>query len=176
MPRVAAMPKPAVRRGGPGYKPPVRADLVPLAPEIVWEQAGRKSAYDDLLRRLLDAPATHGLRFAERRCRATVLARAKKLGLRILLAECGDNLWVKLVGLTKEAVQTAARPLPPAEACLQILREMPRTGTEVYDHMERLLPGCSRAASDAVLEKLRKDGLAVKKDDLKWYLTNNRKG
>lgn len=66
-------------------------------PDIVWGGKHRISPYDALLQELKKAGIGNYLKFGDPRCRPSVTARAKKLGIAVLFGEGPDkSLWVTL--------------------------------------------------------------------------------
>lgn len=155
---------------------PARKIAAPVTGQIVAAEglnlefgaAGRKSAYDDLLNRLIEAAPGHVLKFADTRCRATVAARAKKLGLRVLFAESAGALYVQISRVEPKAL-TRTTKLTLADAVRRVVSEAPRTNGEVFDHVRQILPDAVRGSVDATLSNLRDKNEVAKKDDLKWY-------
>lgn len=170
MARVAAMPKRGRPPGRHDFHPAVNGTLMEIPSELIWDSGGRRSAYDEVLNRLLEAPASQALRFEETRCRATIQARAKKMGMKICLAEWGGALWVKLLGMDGRKLRTSANAEEsPRDAVRRCVREAPRTTAEIHDHLQQQFPGTMMPATSGLLESLRGKGEIAKRDDLKWY-------
>ena len=102
-------PAPKGRRpdmtGVPGVL--VDAQLAPV--EIVWGNRLRKSPYDPLLHQLAEAGAGKFLKFPDTRARVSVIARARKLGLKVTCGEQAGALYVRFDGRVEDDVKATRR-------------------------------------------------------------------
>jgi hypothetical protein len=83
----------------------VAGRLVELPADVSLQfgaRGGRVSPYDALLEQLA-AARDKVLEFGDLRARASVMARSKKLGIKVLLAEHGPKLYVKFGGWLPES-------------------------------------------------------------------------
>lgn len=89
----------------------VAGALVDEAPEgILFGKSLRQSPYDALLQQLKAAGAGKFLRFESLRAKPSIMARAKKLGIRILFGEQGNVLWVTLASVELRTDGEVERP------------------------------------------------------------------
>jgi hypothetical protein len=111
------MPRKATTKPGPpkghmpdfGGVPGELVDAAGLPAGVVWGAKLRKSPYDPLLLQLAEAGAGKVLRFGDARARASVITRARKLGLRVTCGEAGGALFVRLDGRGEDDVRATRR-------------------------------------------------------------------
>jgi hypothetical protein len=81
----------------------------------------RGSPYDPLLIQLRTAGAGKFLRFADRRARTSITARAKKLNIKVMFGEQGESLWVTLAAVEmKSNGHVEEQPARPSNGDLAI--------------------------------------------------------
>lgn len=68
-----------------------------------------------------------------------------------------------------EPESAKGRPLSVAECIRQVVADASRTNAEVFDHVQRRVPGTARETVNTVLSQLRAKNQIAKRDDLKWY-------
>jgi hypothetical protein len=109
---------PVAGRPEKGVKPSfagVAGILVDEAPEGIEfgaRKQSRLSPYDPLLVQLKAAGAGKFLKFSDLRCRPSIMARSKKLGIKVLFGEQGNTLYVTLATAELE-VSGIVEPQPP---------------------------------------------------------------
>lgn len=120
----------------------------------------RISYYGEALTQLLKG-RQKVLVFEDVKCRGQLIARSKKLGVKLLFAEFGGKLYCKL-----------ASDDGPAQIILGMLRETPRTIREILAELSaRSLQGIDPKAE---LQKLSDGGLARLGTDSRWIYTGGK--
>ena len=154
----------------PGVKPDMRGvpgvicDSAP--PDVLFGSRRHKtSPYDPLLLQLQRSGAGKFLRFEDRRAKVSIVARAKKLNIKVLFGEQGDTLWVTLAkvelssnGHSEPQQQPKARPL--AEIILEGIRDDKRDTPGLMVSYARLhgAPDVTLNAVDRVVSDLARGG------------------
>lgn len=151
------------------------------ASDVTAEFFDRKrplSPYRSALEQLLNAESGKVLEFAVVSARASVTATAKKMKLKLLFAEMGGRLYVKIDGQQSPpktpATPNKGRPDGPPKTITDAIRiavhERPRTNGEVLSRVKQLGFDSDSGKMSALLCSLR-TGREIRKDDadLCWY-------
>lgn len=181
-------PVPVSNRGGKRSFAPVPYTFVDesevLTVEFAERRAGPRSYYAVAIQALIDGEQKV-IRFESVACRGHVAARAKKLDVKLLYAEQGGKLYVKLKNpqaavqaAMQAAMQAAAKrgivptfpPMTVRDAVRKAITEAPRTNTEICDRVREMLPDSDNATVHTTLSQLRAKNEVAKGDDLKWRL------
>jgi len=160
MPEMAGVPGALVDEGPP--------------PDVLFGAKKRTSPYDPLLLQLQRAGAGKFLKFDDLRARTSLIARAKRLNIKILFGEQGSTLWVTLAkadlatnGVADVPPAPKARPLP--EIVLEGIRDDKRDtpGLIVAFCRNNGAPDVTLNAVDAALGELLREGKIKLKNPLK---------
>lgn len=163
----------AEKRPGPpkGTKPDlsgVPGEIVSLdkLPVLDFARKARRSPYDALLEKLLDAPKNSALKFGEAKARISIAVRARKKGLKIEFAESGGALYVRVVGFTDDQ--------PNAKDAMHVLRAMAAgfaAPVTISDHIVKAGVDLGPSRVLEVLQRLEAAGSVRKAADCTWKLT-----
>jgi len=162
----------------------VASDALPEGLDFAAKRA-RISPYDGLLEKLLEAPKNSALKFGDLRARASIIIRARKKGLRVVFAERGSELYVRIDGFidsndkAKATLKNAAPATLPSKPSDQIeqavLRAMavgfsnPQT---IADHARKngtIIIGV--APIQSALIRMEINGL-VRRDGSQWKMND----
>lgn len=148
-----------------GIKPTfegVPGELLNEAPEglTFGEKKLRKSPYDPLLIQLRDAGPGKYLKFGDLRARVSLLARSKKLGIRLLFGEQDNTLWVTLAKaeLTTEGKSEESPRKTLADVVMDAIRQKRTTAGEILTFVRSAgaAGGVGLTQIDGVLAALRR--------------------
>ena len=153
------------------------AFLTELPADIEFKAPGRISPYDKLLMQLEKAhneprpPGAQrpGLVFDHVKAQTAVVARAKKLGYRVLFAEKAGKLYVQFAGLLADDPKLKRR-----EAILAVLAKAPAP-LKYIEITNRLRAGgdelLEAAAVDAILVQMMRAGDVLRVDGGAWRIS-----
>ncbi len=138
--------------------------LVDSAPEgmVFGLKKWRVSPYDPLLEQLRKAGAGKFLKFDDLRCRISVSARAKKLGIKVLFGEQGNTLFVTLATAELQAngvVEEQPKKPSNSDLVLAAIREKRHTAGEIVSWLRSNgVPGAGITQVDGIIGNLMRAG------------------
>ena len=147
---------------------PTKGALVSMpAAELHWgKTSGRASTYDALLEQLVAAKdAKTVLCFETTKPRPNIGARAKKLGIRVEMAEHGGKLYVRYMGLAPDS-ERWKRKL--SEEIIDIAQVQPRTPIQMAVEMRKRGFEIEAGSIDARCKQMENSGLMHRKSDGSW--------
>lgn len=134
--------------------------LMDSAPkEIMFGQKrGGRSPYDALLKQLKAAGPGAALKFDDVRCRSSIVARSRKLNMKVTFGQQGETLWVKL----DKSDQSWIEEKPDAKKNAMILQAIAakrHTAGEMVSWLRSNgAPGIGITEVDVCLGNLSRDG------------------
>ena len=161
----------SVGMGRKGRVPDVKGvpgKVIQLPAGLTFGSRARQSPYDPLLREVETAAPGSGLEFGDPRARASVIIRAKKLGLKVEFAEQDGKLYVRLAAA--QDTRTARH-----DAILALLRLGPSTPIKIASVLRE--KGDTVADGQivvAALGQMERNNLVIKLTGAEWGL-NPRK-
>ena len=131
---------------------------------LVWGGRKKVSPYDTLLNQLVAAGVGKGLKFSDERAKASVWARAKRLGLRVSYAVDGKDLYVRLDGRIDDDLKGSRRA-----RILEALKNGPRSAGELLNSIrEKGDATIDLPTVEAILSQMVRGGDLVKQDGGKY--------
>lgn len=140
--------------------------IVDAPVDLVFGHKLRSSPYDALLQQLAEAGKGKALQFDDRRARAAIYSRSKKLGMQVEMAENGNALYVRFCGYAPDSPKWKAMA---RTAILDTVRTQARNDVQIAAAVRaKGLNEIDAGTVGAILRQMEQEGLVARQRDGSW--------